>query len=249
MYLRALACGLLLFAACVKHKAPRSREGFCIDWAAAACSDEVVSVCQAKSVQACRDAQSTFCRSLVADGFSDATGDECINAVKKAYEDADLKSAELATVLRLGPPCDQLVIGPKSQGDSCTSRSQCDTSIGLECVQKSNADHGNCEHPTEVGGGRNCEAAQKTCEPGFYCNGSNCIEAKSPGDTCTIQEECAPAGFCDDTGMCKKSLATSDPCTTDLECATGICYEFVDGKVCTDRLRLSRTDPICDDLR
>jgi hypothetical protein len=100
-----------------------------------------------------------------------------------------------------------------------------------------------------VGGGRDCAPAQKTSEPGFYCNGDNCIEAKSAGQSCTIQEECAPAGFCDDAGQCKKGLATSDPCTADLECATGICYEFVDGKVCTDRLRISRTDPICDDLR
>jgi hypothetical protein len=186
---------------------------------------------------------------LVPDGFSDATGDECIAAVKKAYEDADLKSAELATVLRLGAPCDQLVIGPKGLGESCTARSECDTSIGLECVRKSNAEHGTCQHPEPVGGGRSCTAAQKTCEAGFYCNGDNCIEAKSVGSTCTIQEECAPAGFCNDAGQCEKGLATSDPCTADRECATGICYEFVDGKVCTDRLRISRTDPICDDLR
>ena len=232
------------------EKPPRSREAFCRDWAKAACSKEVLSVCQAESAETCHDAQEDFCRDLIPEDFSDVMGDECIAAVKDAYKDADLKAAELATVLRLATPCDQLIVGPKEEGESCSERSDCDTSLGLECVRKAGDDAGKCEVPEEVGAGRKCDAAQKTCPVGFYCDGSNCIEAKDLADDCTIQEECGEGGFCGDDGKCAEQLELDNTCTRDLECATGICYEYQPGdKVCTDRIRLARSEPLCDALR
>jgi hypothetical protein len=250
MNIRYLACCVLLLAACNKKASgSRTREEFCHDWAIAACSAEVVSVCQAASAEACHVSQEAFCRKLVPMNFSDATGDECIAAVKDAYTDADLKASELATVLRLAKPCDGLVSGPKREGDSCMERKDCDASADLQCVRKSNAASGVCEVPEVVGGGRSCTAVQKTCEAGFYCNGANCIEAKASGEDCTIQEECGETGFCGDDGKCAKRLAVGEACTSDRECNAGICYEFQGSQLCTDRIRLARSEPLCDNLR
>jgi hypothetical protein len=249
MIARCLILGLVLLAACKKQEPPRTREQFCRDWAAAACSEEVISVCQASSAEACHSSQEAFCRKLVPSDFSDANGTVCIDAVRNAYKDADLKDAELATVLKLADPCDALIVGPKGQGDTCTKQSDCDASAGLQCVRKSTSSDGVCEVPEEVGGGRSCKAAQKTCSAGFYCDGNNCIEAKSSGQDCMIQEECGLSGFCGDDGKCADRLAVGDPCNSDGQCKTGICYEFQGNQTCTNRIRLARAEPLCDDLR
>src|SRR6185369_8359873 len=101
---------------------------FCQDWAEAACSDDVISRCQAKNAEACHQSQQAFCADLVPEDFSDTEGDKCIEAVRKAYADAELKDKELATVLSLGGPCAQLIVGPKGEGDSCSKNQDCDQS-------------------------------------------------------------------------------------------------------------------------
>lgn len=247
---RSLCCCCLLVVACSKEAKPdRTREQFCTDWARAACSEEVISVCQAESAEDCHASQEALCRTLVPKDFSDESGDDCIAAVKDAYKDADLKADELATVLKLGAPCNQIIVGLSDEGESCTDPGDCDASLGLACVRKADAARGTCQLPDEVEGGRDCKAAQKTCTPGFYCNGQNCIEAKDLGDVCTIQEECGEAGFCDVDGACQERLAVNEVCTSDFECGTGICYEFAGDQVCTDRIRLARSEPLCDGLR
>jgi len=218
-------------------KPPRSREQFCRSWAEAACSTDVVDVCQAADREACIDSQDEFCHDLVPEDFADSNGDECIEAVKAAYRDADLDEDELLIVLRLGEPCNELVVGPSEEGDSCTENTDCDASAGLECVRKADSDKGTCQVPMEVGGGRDCEAAQKTCELGFYCDGENCLEAKEADEECTIQEECAEATFCSSAGVCTDAAAVGDACGEDYECARGICDE---GR-CTSRIRLARS--------
>jgi len=248
---RSLAC-LLLLAACLPkedHSKERTREEFCEDWASAACSKETISVCQAENAEACHQSQEDFCRKLVSEHFSDVRGQECIDAVRKAYVDADLRDNELATVLSLGAPCDELVVGPKDQGESCTKRSDCDASSGFDCIRKANAETGTCQLPTVVSGGRDCSAAQKVCAAGFYCNGDNCIEAKDDGASCTIQEECSAASFCSDAGTCEARLKVGTACTADYQCKAGVCYVFEGDQVCTDRIVLSRTEPVCANLR
>src|SRR5690242_14446502 len=117
--MRAFFCLSLLlvtpFIACSDaESAAENREDFCERWGAAACNDDVVSVCGATDAAACRLAQGRFCLDLVPEtGFVDDRADACIDAVKAAYADSDLTAAELATVLRLGPPCDRLVKGPR----------------------------------------------------------------------------------------------------------------------------------------
>jgi hypothetical protein len=240
---------LCLAAACKDDKEPRTREEFCRDWAAAAWSEETVSACQAESAEECRHAQEGFCRDLVPEkGFSDAFGDVCIDAVSAAYEDADLEDDELGTVLKLAEPCDKLIAGPKARGESCSSNSDCDAPAGYVCVKKSDDEKGSCEIPEPAEAGRDCSAAQKTCPSGFYCDGKNCVESKDVGDECTIQEECGETGYCH-SGKCAARVAVNAKCTEDYECSSGICYEFEGDKTCTDRIRLARAEPICEDLR
>ena len=247
----AIWCGVavVFLSACGEDAKPaRNRSQFCFDWAAAACSSEVVSVCQAEDADTCRDSQEDFCRDLVPEDFSDAMGDECIDAVKGAYKDGDLQDDELAIVLRLGPPCDQLLVGRGGEGDACVDNNDCDTSLLYACVHKADAE-GTCQIPEIIGAGRKCNQDQQTCEEGFYCNGSNCIETKIEDADCATQEECGVDGFCSDDGKCVARLAVGDPCTADLQCEEGICYDFEGEKVCTNRIRLSRSEPICDSLR
>jgi hypothetical protein len=246
-----LVIGLVLLAACPSsEKKDRTRAEFCQDWADAACSDDAVSACQAESADACRHSQEDFCRSLVPEAsFSDAHGDACLDAVSDAYADASLRGAELATVLRLGPPCDELLTGSKDRGDSCTSRRDCDASSGFDCLKKGSASKGTCQIPEEVGGGRDCSAAQKVCAAGFYCDGEHCVEGKELGEDCSVDTECGSGGFCGTDGSCQPRIEVDNTCTSDAQCASGICYAFDDGTVCTDRIVLSRSEPLCEDLR
>jgi hypothetical protein len=232
---------------CGDDKKDRTREEFCRDWATAACSEEVVSLCQAEEEE-CRQTQEDFCRDLVPEDFSDAMGDACINAVERAYEDGDLEGEELAVVLKLGAPCDKLIVGEKTSGQSCDSNSDCDAAGGFECVRKSDSENGKCEVPEVVKPGLDCSAAQATCEEGFYCDGDNCIGAKDPGETCTIQEECGVEAFCNDDGECEELRDTGAECTQDYQCSDGVCLEYEGETSCTDRIRLARAEPLCDEL-
>jgi hypothetical protein len=231
------------------EKKPRTREEFCADWAKAACSDETVSACQAEDAVSCRDTQEDACRKLLPEDFSDEMGQECIDAVKKAYADADLRGDELKTVLSLGEPCDKLIKGDKDEGEDCDSNADCDGPAGYECIRHSDADTGTCQVAQVVGAGKDCSSEQKICEPGFYCNGDNCIEAKDEGDDCTIQEQCGDSAFCNADKKCETKHKVSTKCTSDIECADGICYEYAGEKTCTDRIRLGRGEPLCEELK
>jgi hypothetical protein len=246
----AFACLGLCGIGCSGDEAePRTREAFCRDWAIAACSEDVVDYCQARGPEECHQGQEDFCRGLVPEDFSDSEGAACIDAVKAAYADGELRDEELATVLKLGEPCDRLIVGPKAEGESCTEHDDCDRSAGFECVHKAGEASGSCQVPKPTGAGKDCEAAQATCEPGFYCDGENCIEANDIGEDCTIQEQCGDAAYCNDAGQCTERLAVSDACDEDVQCEEGICYEFEGARTCTSLLRLARSEPICDDLR
>jgi hypothetical protein len=231
------------------EKKPRTREEFCRDWAQAACSEDTVSACQASDAESCRQSQEDYCRKLVPVDFSDEKGQACIDAVKKAYEDADLQGSELATVLSLGGACDKLIQGDTDEGDDCDSNHDCDAPGGFVCVRHADKPEGTCQIPETVDGGRDCSGARKICENGFYCNGDNCIEAKDASDDCTIQEECGETAFCSNAGKCEERHSVGAVCTSDIECDDGVCYEFDGKKTCTDRIRLGRAEPLCDELK
>lgn len=232
-----------------EEPAVRTREVFCRDWAATACNEEVVSRCQAADAEACRQAQEDFCRSIVPDTFAGDRADACLEAVGEAYADGDLSGADLVVVRMLGAPCDQLSRGPRDEGESCAVRDDCDSASGFACVVKSDRASGTCEIPETVSPGEDCEADQAVCTSDFFCNGENCIAARDLGDACMHHEECGEDGFCDVDGECAARFATGEACDDDAQCARGICYAFEDERICTDRIVLSRSEPICSDLR
>ena len=231
-----------------KEEAPRTRDDFCREWAEAACSTETVSACQAPDAASCQDAQKDACRELVPTSFSDAMGQACIDAVKKAYADADLTASELKVVLGLADPCNRLIKGDKDKGEDCDANTECDGPAGYVCIRHADASTGTCQIAEAVGGGKDCSAKQKVCETGFYCDGENCLESKDAGDDCTIQEQCGTAAFCNASGKCETKHKVSTACTSDRECSDGVCYEFEGKKSCTDRVRLGRGEPLCEDL-
>jgi hypothetical protein len=254
MRLRLLVLPLLFVpfipVACSDEDPGETREGFCNRWAEAACNATVVSVCQAASVDDCRLSQERFCLTLVPNaGFVDDRADDCLDAVGAAYADADLTADELDTVLRLGPPCDRLVRGSRAEGASCTSRLDCDGPGGFDCVFKASETNGTCERPELTDPGRDCSAASAVCGDGFYCDGDNCIEGKDPGEACVRNAECGD-GYCGPADVCVAGLTVGSDCTDDAQCDSGLCYRLsATERVCTDRVRLSRTDPACEDLR
>jgi nitrous oxide reductase accessory protein NosL len=241
------------FAACSSSDddEPDTPRSFCERWAAAACSSDVVSACQAADTDDCRVSQTAFCLDqLPASGFSGARAAECVDAVEAAYEDADITADEIATVLRFAAPCDQLVRGQQGEGESCDASRDCDTPSGFACVFKGGSNQGTCQLPASVGPGEDCSATNAVCGPGFYCNGDNCIAGERVGDPCTSNEQCGLTGYCGLTSTCEARRAVDSPCGFDEQCATGLCYAFSPtDQVCTDRVRLSRTEPLCEDLR
>ena len=250
--IRFATLGLIVFfSACSgSEETARTREVFCQQWAKEACSSAVVSACQASSAETCRLTQQGFCMSLVPTNFSDAAADACLSAVRDAYADADLTGTELDTVLQLGGPCARVVEGPASVGETCTTSRDCQGSAGYECVTKGGQAQGTCQLPELIGPGLKCAAAQQVCMEGFYCNGSNCIEAKGAGESCTNDEECGISGWCGSEGVCSARLLVDAPCTASNQCASGLCYTFsADDRTCSDRLRLSRSEPVCENLR
>lgn len=186
---------------------------------------------------------------IVTGDVPDTVRSQCISAVRAAYQDADLRGDELKLVMRLGGACERVLHGSVAAGDACSETSECDRSRGYTCVRHSDAEQGTCQIAETVSPGRDCEAAAKVCSTGFYCDGHNCIETLALGEACTIHEQCGAGGFCSEDGKCSELIAINDPCKRDLECERGICSEFDGKQVCTDRVVLSRADPLCADLR
>lgn len=245
-----LIAGCSLVIGCMEEEEPavRTREVFCRDFAAAACNEEVVSVCQAPDAEACRESQEDFCRTIVHDTFAGERSQECIDAVAEAYADGDLTGSELVTVRLLGEPCDQLSRGPREEGQSCMERGDCNSAAGFDCVMKSDRMSGTCEIPDVVSPGEDCEADQAVCTDNFFCNGENCIAARDLGDPCMHHEECGDEGFCDVDGECAARFEIGAACDDDAQCERGICDDSDDERTCTDLIRLGRNEPLCDDL-
>jgi hypothetical protein len=226
-------------------------DDFCERFAEAACNSEVVQACQAADVGACRESQVAFCLGqLPASGFSGDTAESCLEAVESAYADADLDADELGTVVRFQAPCDRLVRGPGAEGDACTAQRDCDAPAGFECVLSGGQAAGTCQRPVVTGPGEDCSAVGSVCTDGFYCDGSHCIAGESLGEACLGHEQCGANAYCGLLSECEARLPVRSPCGFDEQCASGLCYRLsATEQVCTDRVRLSLSEPICDDLR
>ncbi|HXK17601.1 MAG TPA: hypothetical protein VNG33_07355 [Polyangiaceae bacterium] len=255
----ALALLTLPFGCKVEKDEPdplASRTGFCSAWAANACNAKVVENCNAQSVEDCKAAQSDFCLGVIPEAYTSKHATACLDAVKTAYADASLSSAELAIVLKLGDPCDKLSKGTSVDGESCTENADCNTAGGLTCVIKLGAASGTCHTPEEVGGGERCKGDAQVCADGFYCNGVNCVASAESGEDCQGDYECTPENHCvtptdATTGTCEARLALNDSCTADAECASGYCAiapkDTMGG--CASTIVLSRLEPLCLNLR
>jgi len=241
-------------------------QSFCAEWAKRACNDQVVSRCAAESKDACVSAQQSFCETLVPDGkYSATTASTCLDAVEAAYADSVLTAEERDTVRMLGAPCDKIVSGSVGKGGECTEAGDCNRDVDLSCVKKAGAASGKCETPSSVGGGISCADADVTCEDGFYCNGSHCVEAVGEGESCSVSVPCKsdfqcltaagmPVAIATDggaeTGTCQPRKNTGGACQTEADCISRICAPRVNSAsgVCAEEILLTPSEPICIDL-
>jgi hypothetical protein len=225
---------------------PVTPNEFCDRWASAVCGPEVLSACQ-KSAAQCKASQAASCREWLPDDFQSVGVDECLDAVSQAYSDADLDSAELDVVWRLGAPCDNIQVTSES-GETCKRDADCSAASGLSCVLKDKAT-GICERAELVKAGFACDDPDQTCERGFFCDGEHCIVAGEAGDRCKNDTQCGQGLFCHDE-RCETQLSVGADCTNDRQCESEICYEVdTDERVCVNRIRLSPAEPACEALK
>jgi hypothetical protein len=256
-----LFLGLAVQVGCSGEDAPEpnplaNKAGFCTEWGRAACQQTVVSACNAASVEDCVASQRAFCESVVPRTYTSTKAEACIAAVKAAYADADLTAEELQVVRHLTPPCDQLSKGLLAEGDECAEDEECDTAAGLHCVRKQEAVLGSCEIPVEVAAGDFCDEPSQVCDTDHYCNGENCVSFKKTNGACSADYECKPVDHCAieadaDQGKCTPRLELNEACSADEDCQSGYCVTKsgeTEGE-CASMIRLSRSEPLCDDLQ
>jgi hypothetical protein len=230
-----------------------TRDGFCEAWAESACTAKAVEYCTATS-DACKAAQKDVCLDLVPRSYSSVHAESCLSAVGAAYEDGDLSAKELGVVLHLAEPCDKLSSGTSDDGDSCSEPSDCNTAGGFVCVIKKGAAEGVCAQPEVIGPADDCTGAKQVCAEGYYCN-DNCVSYKTTRP-CEGDYECKPSDHCvpdadePETSYCVERSTTGEACTADSDCASGICLpETETESVCVSTIRLSRNEPLCDNLK
>ncbi len=235
-----------------------TRAMFCENWGKAACSSTVVAHCSGTDTdsltdeltQACIASQRAFCENLVPEGYSSAQAPSCLDGVAQAYSDGTLSAREVATVRHRGEPCNHLIKGPAGVGESCTSDDDCDTLQNYLCVLKSGV--GGCEIPMLVDNGTSCAAADAACNPGFYCDGDNCVQSKPANGRCEDSFECAAGLECAlDTKKCAVRVDQKE-CTRDGDCpASRVCdiAAGADTGTCVTSIILTSTDKLCLDLR
>lgn len=231
-------------------------DGFCDAWADAACQDKVVEYCNAKSAAACKATQSSLCLDNLPPRYSSKHAQVCLDAVKAAYADGDLSADDIAVVLHFAAPCDQLSAGVVKEGQTCSGPNDCATADGLTCIIKGGDTAGTCAIAEEVGGGEACDGDTQTCAEGFYCNGENCISYKKTGATCDGDYQCKPEDHCtemtDSSGSsCQPRLDLNEACADDNDCQSHYCAVATgdtEGE-CVKTVRLSRTEPLCANLR
>lgn len=229
---------------------------FCENWGKAACSSAVVLACSGADkltdalTQTCIDKQQAFCEGLLpSNGYSSAEAQQCLNAVKDAYSNAVLTAKEVSTVRHRGDPCNHLIKGPQSKGGSCSSDDDCDTVHDYLCIAKSG--EGSCQIPSVVANGTSCEAPEASCNLGFFCDGSNCVQSKASGKACNADFECATGLSCDpDTSKCTARVSQTE-CTKDDDCTTNVCSIPSGASTgrCVDKIILAPSEGICEDLR
>jgi hypothetical protein len=204
-----------------------SREGFCGEWAKAACTAQVVSACAATSEDACIATQGAFCTEVVpAMAYRRSLGRACVSSVRAAYADGKLTADEAQTVLAGAAPCDFFCL-----------------EIGGECVE-----------PILVGGGMECMDPASLCEENFYCDGTNCLAKRSEGRDCSEAVPCAAGLQCvgePGAALCQAKAGPGEACMIADDCVSGICTMPAGETtgICAAEIILSAADPTCRNLR
>lgn len=230
---------------------------FCLAWGKAACTSTPVTRCAgadsatAELTDKCVASQQTFCETLFegVTGYSSRNADRCLGAVRDAYSDGALTAAEISTVRYRGEPCNRLIKGPQGVGETCTSDDDCNTLDEYTCVFKSGK--GTCQIPELVPNGDACDAPAASCNPGYYCDDSNCVASKAAGKACTDTFECKTGLVCDaDTAKCLERVSQTE-CTEDADCTTGACDLPVGAAkgLCVNNILLSPSNSTCENLR
>src|SRR5262245_21546966 len=75
----------------------RTESAFCSEWAKAVCTDDVVNACSGTRT-GCISTQKSACQVLVPLGYDSKYAEDCLNAVRDAYEDTELTVEELDVV-------------------------------------------------------------------------------------------------------------------------------------------------------
>ena len=229
---------------------------FCDSWAKSACNPSVVGICSGAEnadealTASCLISQRNFCETLLPTrGYSSQKAAECLTAVQAAYRDARLTAAEIATVRHRGDPCNHLIKGPQGKGDTCVSDDDCDTSNDYLCVTKSG--EGTCQIPIVVENGTSCAAPGAACNPGFYCDGDNCVQSKPVGGKCSIDFECTTGLSCDTATLKCVARVSQKDCMKDDDCTTNVCDIPVGSStgLCVSSITLGASQAICEDLR
>ncbi len=227
-----------------------TQSGFCNAWAKAACNNTVVKNCNEVDQNTCIVNQASFCETLVPAGYNSKRAQDCINAVKAAYADAQLDATELDVVLRLGGDCSHLVAGPDKVGEACSQQNDCNTVNNYTCVIKAGDDSGTCEIPQIQANGEPCDGPAMVCNDAAYCDGQNCLVRKPDGKTCSYDAMCVDGDLCDmsastdGSGTCSAKLDLRASCTDDSQCASAICLS---GK-CTSQVVLTVESSLCTNL-
>lgn len=242
---------LALLGACSSSKssssATKTRDGFCQSWAKAACNDSVVSACSGDGADAsgCQATQDAACLSMVGETYDSSNAKDCIDAVKSAYKDAKLTRAEVDVLELKSGACAELFVGTKGKGDACSSSAECDTVGGYRCI----GDSPTCQIPTEVSGGGKCTDPASVCAAGFYCDGTNCIQAVAEGQSC-VNEPCVEDLICL-AGTCTAKTANFADCSNDEECQSGLCDvpRGASSGLCVTSFDLAVTSTTCTTLR
>ncbi|MCA9646095.1 MAG: hypothetical protein KC492_35640, partial [Myxococcales bacterium] len=223
VFLGGLVGYLAFLGACSDTKSSGNslsgRDGFCQSWANAACNDAVVKACSGDGADPadCQATQSAACLSAVGDSYDSTNAKSCIDAVKKAYQDAKLSRADVDVLELKSGACAELFKGTKEEGDSCSNDAECDTISGYRCIGESPT----CQIPAEVGGGGKCSDPAAVCASGFYCDGTNCLQAVGVGQSC-VDEPCTEDLLCL-AGTCTAKTADVQDCSKNDDCQSGLC--------------------------
>ncbi len=231
---------------------PGNAVAFCTAWGKAACNDFAMDRCGSPDEDQCVEYQQEDClRRVDAEKYDKAGADECLNAVKAAYDDAKIDGEEWATLFELSGPCSGVQSSPADPGDSCSKDSDCDVAAGQSCVLRpaKNA-KGQCYEPEPATGGESCDDPQVQCAEGFYCDGEHCLASGKKGGDCSAKEPCKDGLRCvddGDTATCEEKLELRATCASNDECQSGLCAAASNGKKgCATSVLLDFGNSICD---